>query len=184
MQRLLRDVARESDFWAVVTTGTSSLRLAPTKDLTVVKTAVSRVTGNVLKPSERLAVPRGSSVASELRHRADTSYAAGVSAIEGLAAAAPGALLTVFYVSNGYDTRVVDRPQSLIDAAKRAQATVVTLRPWNVDRDVATGITDAEWQAYQQVAQASLRALAGETGGMTIFAADDVDPAVQRFAKP
>jgi len=53
-------------------------------------------------------------------------------------------LLTVFYVSDGYDTRVVDRPQSLIDVAQRAQATVVTLRPWNFDRDFATGITDAK----------------------------------------
>src|SRR5262245_57384825 len=61
VQRMLRDVARDGDIWAVATTGTSSLYVAPTRDQTALKTAVTRVTGNGLKPEERLLVARGSS---------------------------------------------------------------------------------------------------------------------------
>jgi hypothetical protein len=184
MQRLFRDVARAGDIWAVTATGTSSLSLAPTKDLAAVKATVSRITGNSLKPSERLGVQRGSNTAGELQHRVDIAYETGARAIEGLSKAAPGTTLTVFVVSGGYDTRVVDGPQRLIDAAKRAGATVVTLQPWAIERSPATGITEAEWQAYQQAAQASLRALATETGGATITTRDEVESVLQRFAKP
>jgi hypothetical protein len=184
MQRLLRDVAREGDTWAVVTTGTSSLSLAPTKDLAAVRATVPRITGNSLKPSDRLLVQQSSNTAAELQHRVDIAYETGARAIEGLAKATPGASLTAFLVSDGYDTRVVDGPQRLIDAAKRVGAAVVTLQPWGAERSQAAGIPAAEWQAYQQAAEASLRTLARETGGTAISAREDLDSAVQRFAKP
>lgn len=155
MQRLFRDVARVGDTWAVVTTGTSSVSLAPTKDLIAVSATVPRIVGNALKPSERLLVQPGSTTAMELRHRVDIAYDVGVRAIDRLAAAAPGATLTVFVVSAGYDTRVVDSPRRLVDAAKRGGATVVTLQPWGAERRQGAGIPAVEWEAYQRRCSAS-----------------------------
>src|SRR5204862_1618899 len=106
MQRLLRDVARDTDVWSVVTTGTSSVNVSPTTDVTAINAAVSRVTGNGLKPSERVPATPGSS-ALELQRRASVSFATATRAIETIAAAAPRASLTVLYVSDGYDASVV-----------------------------------------------------------------------------
>ena len=184
MQRLLRQVAREGDTWAVVTTGASSVNLAPTKDLTTLNPIVSRVTGNALKPSERIVAPQASHGVSEMRNRADVAYATAVRAVEGFAAAVPGAALTVFYVSAGYDTRAVPGPQPLLDAAKRARATVIAVRPGSSDDQAPAGVPDAEWRAFLEAAQASLRTLALETGGTTVFAPEDVDPMLRRFTKP
>ena len=182
MQRLLRDVARQGDLWAVTTTGTSSVSLAPTKDLTTLHPTVSRVTGNALKPSERVRVTQTSNGISEVRHRADIAYATAVRAIEGFTATAR-ASLTVFYVSAGYDTRAVPGPQLPLDAAKRMRATVIAIRPGGSADQAPAGVPEAEWRAYLEAAQASLRTLALETGGTTVFAPEDVDPMLQRFAK-
>jgi hypothetical protein len=182
MQRVLRAVARDGDVWALVTTGTSSLRLAPTTDLTTLRAAVSRVTGNALKPAERV-TPSGMNGARELQHRADIAYAVGAHAIDGLAAAAPSASLTVLYVGDGYDTRHVTGPQTLIDAAVRARATMFVIRPWNLAEVVSNGIPAAEWTAYAESTQASLRTLATETGGVAVFTPDELEPALQRLVR-
>jgi len=79
----------------------------------------------------------------------------------------------------------VPGPQPLLDAANRTRARVITIRPWGVaDPALAAGLPEGEWAAYLQATQASLRRLALETGGTTVFVPEDVDPVLQRFAKP
>jgi hypothetical protein len=181
MQRVLREAAREGDLWAVVTTGTSSLSLAPTKDLEVLRGTVARVTGNGLKPSERMPVEPGSGAALEVKHRAEVSYATATQAIEGLAAAAPGAMLTVLYISDGYDTRLAAGPRALIDAATRVRATVFAIKPVP-QAVVPADIPPAEWAAYVAATQGALQMLATETGGIAALGPDDIDLLLQRVA--
>lgn len=184
MQDVLARLGREGDVWSVVTTGTSSLRLPPTTDLAAVRASVSRVTGNALKPAERVPVSPGTNTGSEVQHRADVALRTGADALTSLSAAAPGASLTVLYVSDGYDTRRVTGLQTLIDAAVRARATMFVIKPYGVIEAVSSGVADADWNAYVEATQASLRTLARETGGIAVFTPDDLDPALQRLTKP
>ena len=184
MQDLIARLAREGDVWSVVTSGTSSLRLPPTTDLAAVRASVSRVTGNALKPAERVPVSPGVNDGSELQHRADVAFRTGADGLERLAGAAPGPSLTVLYVSEGYDTRRITGLQALVDAAVRARATMFAIKPFGVIDAVSSGVADADWNAYVEATRASLRTLAGETGGITVFTPDELEPALERLTKP
>jgi hypothetical protein len=181
MQRVLREVAREGDVWSVVTTGPSSLSVGPTKDLDVIREAVPRIVGTGLRPAERVSVAPGP-VLLELKHRADVAYAAAVTAIERLAAAAPGATLTVLYFSEGYDGRLVEGPRALVDAATRLGATVFAVRPSFIEPVPPADIRPAEWAAYVAATQETLHTLAAETGGFVALGPDDIDLLLQRVA--
>ena len=182
MQRLVRDIPREGDVCSLVTTGFSSVSVAATTDFTALKGAVSRVTGNGLKPSERIVQP-GLAV-TEPQHRADVSFRTAAAALENLAATAPRASLTVIYISDGYDTRRVTGLQSVVDAVVRARATMFVIKPWIVIEAVSAGVPDTEWRAYLEATEASLQTLARETGGIAVVSQDDFEPALQRLTAP
>ena len=183
MQRALEALARDGGLWSVATTGTSSLTVGPTRDVTVVDSSVSRILGNSLKASERL----GPQAAPELRRRAALAYATAVEAIDRLATASNGAPITVFYVSDGYDTRTVPRPQTVIEAATRARAIIVAIRPARIELDSPSGVPSNEWTAYDAAAGEAMSALATETGGTTVLTRDEVDamfPRPRRLPAP
>jgi len=180
MQRLVRDIPREGDVWAIVNTGTSSVSVQATTDFTALQGAVSRVTGNALKPSERI-VPPGLA-ATEPQHRADVSFRTAAAALERLAATAPGASLTVIYISDGYDIRRVTGLQSVVDAAAQARATMFVIKPWSVIEALSAGVPDTEWRAYLEASEASLQTLARDTGGIAVVSQDDLESALQRLA--
>jgi hypothetical protein len=183
-RQLMKDVfgrlARDGDVWAVATTGTSSISIPPTTDLAALQGAVMRVTGNALKPSERVA-PLGPNAAAEPQHRADISFSTAAAALDRLAAKAPGASLTVLYISEGYDTRRITGLQTVVDAASRARATVFVIKPWIVIEALSAGVPDTEWRAYLEATEASLQTLARETGGVAVVSQDDLEPALQRL---
>jgi hypothetical protein len=115
IQEILGTVAKDGDVWSVVSTGTSSLTLAPTTDLAAVRAAVRRMTGNALTTSTRL----GAAAAAEHRRRAEVSYQTAADAISPIAAVPNRGALTVLYVSGGYDTRVAAPPSAVVEAATR-----------------------------------------------------------------
>ena len=174
MQRLIKAIAQDGGLWSVATTGTSSLTIRPTRDMTAVAASVARMTGNGLKPADQL----GPQAAPELRRRAALAYATAVEAIDRLAAASNGAPITVFYVSDGYDTRTVPRPKEVIDAATRARAIIVAIRPARIDWGAPVGVPSNEWAAYDAAADQAMSALATETGGTTVLTREAVDAMV------
>lgn len=172
MQDTLARLAREGNVWALVTTGTSSLSIQPTTDPSAIRSAVSRVTGNALKAD---------AAGTERRSRADVAYKTAADAITRMAAVPHEGALTVLYISAGYDTRIVDPPSAVVAAAARAGARVIPIHP-GFGEPAAT-VSPDEWKAYLTATQDSLRRLASETSGVTIFGPDDVEPALQ-FADP
>jgi hypothetical protein len=186
MQRLLRDVARDGDVWAVVTTGTSSVNVAPTTDVAAMNLAVSRVTGNGLKPAELMQVTPRSGAMLEQQHRATASVAVAIRAIETIAAAAPRARLTVFHLSDGYDTRVVPAMPEVARAATLARAYLVAVLVPDLvpGRDVPADVPPDAWAAYVEATHQSLRTLAEQTGGIAVFSREELDAEFTRLAQP
>jgi len=183
MQRAIKALARDGGLWSVATTGTSSLTVGPTRDVTVVNSSVSRILGNRLKASERL----GPQAAPELRRRAALAYATAVEAIDRLATASNGAPITVFYVSDGYDTRTVPRPNEVIEAATRARAIIVAIRPGRIEWGSPAGAPSNEWTAYDAAAGEAMSALATETGGTAVLTREEMDamfPGPRRLPAP
>jgi hypothetical protein len=186
MQRLLRDVARDGDVWSVVTTGTSAVNVPPTTDLTAINTAVSRVTGNGLKPAERMPAAPGSSAALEQQRRGSVSFAVANRAIETIAAAAPRSPLTVLYLSEGYDARVAPAMSAVVVAtlAARARLIAVCVPRLVPGREPPPDVRPDEWAAYVDALQASLRNLAEQTGGTAVFSRSELDAEFARLSQP
>ncbi len=180
MQRFIKARAHDGGLWSVATTGTSSLTIRPTRDITAVAASVARMTGNGLKPGARL----GPQAAPELRRRAALAYATAVEAIEQLATASNGAPITVFYASDGYDTRTVPRPKEVIEAATRARATIVAIRPARIELFSPAGVPPNEWAAYDAAAGEAMSALATETGGTTVLTREEMDAMAPRPRLP
>jgi hypothetical protein len=172
MQDAFARLGKEGDVWSLVTTGTSSLITQATTDLGLIRGAVSRITGNGLKAG---------AAGAERRQRADVAYKTAVDAITRMAAVPHEGALTVLYISSGYDTRVVDPPSAVAAAAARVGARVVPFQPWFAPQGV--NLAPDEWKAYLTATQESLRLLASDTSGVTVFGPDDVEPAMQ-FAEP
>jgi len=172
---LLRELGPDGGVWAVVTTGTSSIWIAPTTDLAEIDAAISRVTGNALKPGDHLAAVSGSAtVVAELRHRAEVAYSAVVDAIGRVASAPNHGPITVLYLSRGYDTRVVPPPTNVIEAAAHAGAAGLPMRPADLDPDfnLPTGLERDAWAAYTTVTREALQTLAG-VGGQPVLQLPD-----------
>lgn len=177
MQDLLARLARDGDVWSVVTTGTSSLWVHPTTDLTAIRAAVSRVTGNSLKMREQL-----DRAAPEPRLRAEVSYKTAADAIARVAAVPDHGPITVLYISSGYDTRVVPPPAPVIEAAARVNARIIAM--WPLTPSPAAGdVPPDQWAAYVTATQGALRTLATETSGLAVFTPDDLEQAL-RLVEP
>jgi len=176
LQQILATLAKDGDVWSVVSTGTSSLTLAPTADLAAVRAAVRRMTGNALTTNTRLGV----AAAAEHRRRAEVTYQTAADAISPIAAVPNRGALTVLYVSGGYDTRVAAPPSAVVEAATRVQARVIPIFTWPWwSPDPAAGVPFDKWQAYVAATQDSLRTLATETSGFAVLTPSDLEPALR-----
>jgi hypothetical protein len=170
VQRLLRDVAREGDIWAIATTGTSSLNVPATTDVTAVTAAVSRVTGNALKPSELLTPTPGSNALLEAQHRVAVASKNGADALQRLAAARPNASLIVLHISNGYDARALPGMADFVRAVATTRAYLIVVSPaeFFAGLEPPAGVPADQWRAYIEARQTSLRSLAEQTGGIAV----------------
>jgi len=122
MQQVLARLTRAGDLLAVTTTGASSVSLAPTTDVTVVRAAISRITGNELNAREKPS-PESS---DESQHRADITSATAVDAIGGLAARPNHGEIVVLYITGG-DGPGVTPPARVASAATDAGVRIVVV---------------------------------------------------------
>jgi len=102
IQDMLRNLIHEGDMFGIVTTGTSSISQQLTYDRQILESAVSRITGNGLKPKEIIEGQQGSQGPTELRHRAHVAFSTAYDLMKNLERL-QNRRKAVLYVSSGYD---------------------------------------------------------------------------------
>ncbi len=139
---------------AVVTTGFSSVAIAPTTELDMVLSGLRRISGGALH-ADQILERRG---IRERRRRARMAIATARRTIEGLDTIASGRTVMV-YVSGGYGER--DLTSGLSDVAARANNANTTIHAIEV-RSLVDGPNpspslpnQSEWEAYHRDAQAA-----------------------------
>jgi VWFA-related protein len=88
--------------FGIVTTGTSSISQQLTYDRQVLESAITRITGGALKPSEIIQGGQGSQGPTELRHRAHVAFSTAYDLMRNLEKL-QNRRKAVIYVSSGYD---------------------------------------------------------------------------------
>lgn len=182
-RRVVRDLTRDGDRWAIVTTGPSSVSVAPTPDPAAVETALRRITGNGLTARAFLDGRQQAEGAREIRRRATVALSTAVAAIQAVSATHDRRPFDVLYISNGYDAGLIE-PSGLLEAAGAANARVFTIDPrgWLNPAD-QPGVGQAEWQAHLDSTRSALTTLATRTQGMALFTDLDLDTALIRLVR-
>lgn len=180
--RLVAELTGPDDTWAIVTSGTSSISVAPTGDRTAVESAIRRITGNGLTARGFLDSRKQAEGVLELRRRADTSLSTAADAIEAVSAFRRRRPFAMLYVSNGYDAGLIE-PTGLMQAASAASVSVYTIDPrgW-LSPSNQQGVGQTEWNAYLDVTRGVLRAISSRTQGLPVFTSADLDRARLRLA--
>ena len=184
VRKVLQDLvagAGQEDTYALVTTGTSSIGLAPTPGGAALRSAVSRITGNGLKERAHLDAAVGdANRAAEIRHRAsvsDVTIAEAITRIARSFARPP----TILYVTDGYDARLVPAMPEVVRTTNEARGRMVVVSARDlVTRDPPADVRPDEWAAYVEATRASLRTLAEQTGGIAVFSQGELDAALTR----
>ena len=102
IKKMLRKLIHEGDMFGIVTTGTSSISQQLIYDRQILDSAVSRITGNGLKPKEIIEGQQGSQGPTELRHRAHVAFSTAYDLMKNLERL-QNRRKAVIYISSGYD---------------------------------------------------------------------------------
>lgn len=178
--RLLRLVTHDGQHVGIVTTGYSSISLAPTPDRTLVLSDLRRITGGGLRP-DGIIDKRG---AGERLRRARVALATAKDTIAGVAARSTARTL-IIYLSNGYgEPALTGELDELAVAASDANASIYTFDSHSLlgPTPELTAPDWSLWDAHRVTAQDSLRRLAEGTGGQLTWTPSDMDGALQRIA--
>lgn len=187
IRKLLQDLsksARDEDTWALVTTGSSKVKLDPTPGGADIRVALSRVTGNALKVREELDAFGDQDHADVVRRRATlTDIVIGHAISE---AADRGRPLSILYVTGGYDARMVPAMSEVVRATADARARLIIVSAFHVAPllDPIPDVRPDEWTAYLEATRQSLTTLADLTGGALVFSREELDTALTRVSQP
>jgi VWFA-related protein len=102
LKKMLKSLIHDGDMFGIVTTGTSSISQQLTYDRQVLDSAISRITGNSLKPSEIIQGGQGPNGPTELRHRAHVAFSTAYDLVRNLEKL-QNRRKAVLYISSGYD---------------------------------------------------------------------------------
>jgi hypothetical protein len=156
LTRRLVTLVRPAELVGIHTTGPSDLMIDPSSDVTSVRDAIKRVTGNRLRSSDFIG-----NADYEMLYRADRALSAALKAVNTLEAVDASQKILI-YVSNGYVNfeRVRTSPTrpDLAYEAMRAQVIIHAIDPRahisGLERDPK--IDDAAWEAYVAAWEADL----------------------------
>ncbi len=101
-KKFTKNLVHDGDMFGIVTTGPSSLSIQLTYDKKVLEEAISRITGDGLKPSDILTQSRGSNGPMELRYRAHVAFSTAYELMKNMEKV-HNRRKAVIYVSSGYD---------------------------------------------------------------------------------
>jgi hypothetical protein len=171
LTRRLATLVRPTDLVGIHTTGPSDLMIDPTSDVTSVRDAIKRVTGNGLRSSEVIG-----NANDEVSYRANRALSAALKAVNTLEAVDASQKILI-YVSNGYVNfdRVRTSPTrpDLAYEAMRAHVVIHAIDPRahisgperdpKVD-DAAWEAQLVAWEAHLEETRESLRRIVDNTG--------------------
>jgi VWFA-related protein len=101
-KKFTKNLVHDGDMFGIVSTGPSSLSIQLTYDKKVLEEAISRITGDGLKPSDILSQTRGSNGPMELRYRAHVAFSTAYELMKNMEKV-HNRRKAVIYVSSGYD---------------------------------------------------------------------------------
>ena len=126
--------------FGIVTTGTSSISQQLTYDRQVLESAITRITGSALRPSELIKTIQSSQGPSELRYRAHVAFSTAYDLMKNLEKL-QNRRKAVIYISSGYDFNPFEKGR-LEETARR----------WHVDN--ADDLQSDPFYRNQQSSQA------------------------------
>jgi len=175
MRKVLGMLFREGDSVAIISTGSSSVAVAPTSNVARLTSGLSRITGGGLKPNQIL----DPQWADERLSRAKIAIAAARDAIRVVASRVAGPVV-VLYFSGGYaEQSLAPDLAELASDAYRANATIYAFDSRLVGRPLSSPSAGNEsaWESHLREARESLNGLAESTGGRLVSAAGEFDAA-------
>lgn len=119
VRRLSKELIREGDLFAVLSTGPSSIEVGLTYDRKRLDDAVGKIIGNGLSPSDILEAPASQEGVAEVRHRVHVAFSTAYDLMESLTAL-KGRRKAFIYISNGYDLNPYPGSRAKLDAARLA----------------------------------------------------------------
>jgi VWFA-related protein len=100
--QMLRELIHDGDMFGIVSTGYSSISEQLTYNRQVLESAITKVSGNALKPKEIIESAQGSQGPIELRHRAHVAFSLAYEQMRNLEKV-QNRRKAVIYISSGYD---------------------------------------------------------------------------------
>jgi VWFA-related protein len=101
-KKFVKNLVHDGDMFGIVSTGPSSLSIQMTYDKKTLDEAISRITGDGLKPSDILSQSEGPNGPMELRYRAHVAFSTAYDLMRNLEKV-HNRRKAVIYVSSGYD---------------------------------------------------------------------------------
>ena len=101
-KRISKTLVHEGDLFAMVSSGSSSIYVAPTYDRALLDSAISKIMGNGMTPTDIITGPQGSRGPSELFYRANVAVQTALTVIQQLGQMQHRRKAIIF-VSAGYD---------------------------------------------------------------------------------
>jgi len=177
-------LVRDGDLFAVVSTGSSSIDLDLTSDLTHMDDAVNRITGQGLRPQDMIQP----SAFSEIVRRAHVTSRMMLEQLQRLDGTQNHPKAVVL-ISNGWDldrradADVANELNDVAQLSTRTNATFYTVDPRGLGAggQRAGQVDPNEWAPHLRVEQDNMRTLAERTGGVAIVNADDYNRTIERI---
>ena len=151
MSRMLRNLIHDGDMFGIVSTGTSSISEPLTYDRQVLESAIARMKGEALTPTD---IIQGSSSArgpTELRHRAHVAFSTVRELLRNLETVHQRRK-AVLYLSSGYDFNPFEDSR-LDEQARRAGVDVADLKNDPFVRAEQSGQLLSEGDLVQELAE-------------------------------
>ena len=145
LTRIRNTLLHEGDMFGIVTTGPSSISQQLTYDRQILDSAIERITGNALKPSEIL--NRGSWGAQgpgEVRHRARVAFETAYDLVRNLESLT-NRRKAVIYISSGYDFNPYERTrfEQMVEQLQTT-AEALTHDPFQITRESRDTLNEAD----------------------------------------
>ena len=143
--KMLKSLIHEGDMFGIVTTGTSSITQQLTYDRQILESAISRITGNGLKPSEILNQSQwGSQGPIEVRHRTHLAFSVAYDLMKNLERV-QNRRKAVIYLSSGYDFNPFQKTR-FDQAVERLHTTAenLTFDPFQITQESQNALNEAD----------------------------------------
>ena len=145
LKKMLKSLIHDGDMYGIVTTGTSSVAQQLTYDRQILESAITRITGNALKPSEILNRGSwGSQGPIEVRHRARVAFETAYELVKNLERI-QNRRKAVIYISSGYDFNPFEKTRFEQEVERLGTtAESLTYDPFQITRESQASLNEAD----------------------------------------